>query len=79
MWRLPRRAHTVNLAHSTWFGCTNGQEVNPFPVDWATDYGEPVDPYCQETSPGSGVYARAWTNAKATWDCNARHGQIVSN
>lgn len=73
----PPSPPTSALLRSTWFGCTNGAQVNPFPEDWAADYGEPVDPFCQETAPGSGVYERAWTNAKATWDCNARHGQIV--
>jgi hypothetical protein len=62
----------------TWAGCTDGDEVWPRAKEWDEDFGVPVDSYCSETTT-SGVFARAWTAAQVTWDCNAGHGTILKN
>lgn len=61
----------------TWYGCTNGHEAPPRAAEWDQDFGEPADGSCHETSTGSGVFTRAWTQATVTWDCAARHGTIT--
>jgi hypothetical protein len=67
----------------TWFGCTNGDEENPRAPEWDEEFGQPLTDAngtaltCAETAPGSGVFAREWTGATVTWDCNAGHGSIT--
>lgn len=60
----------------SWCGCTNGQQMRPRAAEWDEDFGEPAAP-CSETSPGSGVFQREWSEATVQWDCNAGHGKIV--
>ena len=50
-----------------WLGCTADYER---PDALGYDYGEPVDPTCSETRPGSGVFTRTWTKSVVTMDCN---------
>ena len=49
-----------------WIGCTSSYE---HPPALAYDYGEPAEPICHETSPGSGVFTRKWSKATVTLDC----------
>ena len=61
----------------SWHGCTSGQrEDAPFVAEWNEDFGVPTAP-CAETSPGSGIFTRAYSNATITWDCAKGHGEIV--
>lgn len=42
----------------------------PLPPQLSADYGEPVDPVCYETVPGSSaVFTRKWSKATVTLDC----------
>ncbi len=50
-----------------WIGCTSDYE-RPAALNY--DYGEPVDPICHETTPGSGIFTRRWSKATVTLDCN---------
>ncbi len=61
----------------TWFGCTNGAEVNPRAPEWDEEFGAPTAGACTETAPGSGVFTRELEAATVQWDCNARHGSIT--
>lgn len=56
-----------------WSGC--GNEV-AFPEPLSRDYGTPVG-FCEETAPGSGVFARRWTKATVQMDCNAYIGNVT--
>jgi len=56
-----------------WVGC--GVKYD-FPASLSVDYGEPLGT-CAETTPGSGVFTRAWTKATAKVDCNAMEGSVV--
>ena len=38
--------------------------------------GAPVDATCAETAPGSGVFAREWSKASVSVDCNTLEGTI---
>ena len=55
-----------------WIGCTTDYE---FPDAWTLDYGEPLTPYFNMTSPS--VYSREYTKATATFDCTAWKGSVV--
>ena len=48
-----------------------------FPPELNVDYGTPVDKFCKETSPGSGVFAREWSGATVQMDCKSFTGSIV--
>jgi hypothetical protein len=55
------------------------RDAAPFPRPAALDldYGEPLpNSYCEETSPGSGVYTREWTKASVRLDCNSFEAKI---
>ena len=54
------------LGHG-WSGC--GSASYEYPTELDGDYGEPLG-LCRETSPGSAVFTRQWTNANVTLDCN---------
>jgi hypothetical protein len=54
------------LGHA-WKGCSKDY---PFPPEFHLDYGTPVDSICAETSDGSGVFAREWSNVRVQLDCN---------
>ena len=61
----------------SWHGCTNGQRIDaPFVAEWNEDFGVPTAA-CAETSLGSGIFTRAYSNATITWDCAKGHGEIV--
>ena len=65
-----------------WVGCAapahapanETQYVRPAALD--ADYGDPVDATCAETAPGSGVFAREWSKASVSVDCNTLEGLI---
>jgi hypothetical protein len=57
----------------SWEGC--GKNYTR-PAELDTDYGVPRG-VCAETAPGSGVFARAWTKANVTVDCNAWTGTVA--
>ena len=46
------------------------------PAALDADYGAPVDAICAETAPGSGVFAREWSKASVSVDCNTLEGTI---
>ena len=73
---LPLPIPPPSLLQKTWFGCTNGGTTNPRATEWDQEFGEPTG-VCAETSPGSGVYTRDWTEATVQWDCNGGHGSIT--
>jgi hypothetical protein len=54
--------------------------MRPRAKEWDEDFGAPVNDgaACKETSSGSGVYTREWTNTTVQWDCNVGHGTISS-
>ena len=66
----------------SWHGCTSGHQSQmgrqdaPFVTEWDEDFGVPTAA-CAETSPGSGIFTRAYSNATITWDCAKGHGEIV--
>ena len=45
-------------------------------AEWNEDFGVPTAA-CAETSLGSGIFTRAYSNATITWDCAKGHGEIV--
>jgi len=53
------------LGHG-WLGCSR---IYTYPEKLNWDYGTPLG-LCKETSSGSGVFVREWTNSKITMDCN---------
>jgi hypothetical protein len=64
----------------SWHGCTSsGQRADaPFFAEWDEDFGVPTSTAaCAETSLGSGIFTRAYSNATITWDCAKGHGEIV--
>eukprot|EP01050_Picozoa_sp_SAG11_P027781 SAG11_NODE_7169_length_1184_cov_1.329032_1_plen_237_part_00 len=74
---LTRGPHAV-IGYS-WHGCTRGGDKRsyaPFAAEWSEDFGVP-SAACAETSPGSGIFTRAYSNATITWDCAKGHGEIV--
>lgn len=73
---LPHTHTQYAILGYTWFGCTNGDKVNPRAAEWDEEFGAPQGT-CAETAPGSGVFTREWTAATVAWDCNARHGSIT--
>ncbi len=57
-----------------WVSCNIEYE---FPDALKVDYGTPLGT-CAETAPNSGVFTRAYTNGKATMDCNTWTGTVTS-
>ena len=59
------------LGHN-WMGCL-GDEDTPFlrPGELDVDYGVPLDDYCMETAPGSGIFQREWSKVHVEMDCNS--------
>jgi len=56
------------LGHA-WKGCSRNY---PFPKEFNSDYGVPLDAVCKETVPGkSGVFTREWSNVHVSMDCNS--------
>ena len=62
----------------SWMGC-NTADVAQYlrPKEMDMDYGEPIDDYCKETAPNSGVFVREWTKASVQMDCNGFKGTIT--
>ena len=56
-----------------WAGCDC---YPPFFAGFERDYGIPVKKSYAETSSGSGVFAREWTNADVSFDCNTGKASI---
>jgi hypothetical protein len=56
-----------------WIGCDIPYESRP---EYKVDYGVPTG-LCAETAPGSNVFARQWTKANVSFDCNAWTGSVV--
>jgi len=56
-----------------WVGCNIEYE---FPAALKADYGVPLGT-CSETGPGTGVFTRSYTNAKAQMDCNTWTGSVT--
>ena len=51
-------------------GCNTAevaQYLRPEALD--KDDGEPVDSYCNETAPNSGIFVREWTKVSVQMDC----------
>eukprot|EP01045_Picozoa_sp_COSAG04_P024850 COSAG04_NODE_3167_length_3098_cov_1.404468_3_plen_336_part_00 len=61
-----------------WIGFFDWQTLAdwPRPDEWDTDFGVPEGP-CAEIGRGTGVFARNWSKARVTWDCNAAKGAIT--
>ena len=60
-----------------WIGCTSAskgalQYYRPAALD--VDYGTPLDASCKEV--GNGSFAREWTRATVSYDCNAMRAEI---
>jgi hypothetical protein len=56
-----------------WAGC----DCYPkFYEGFERDYGTPVEDSYLETSKGSGVFAREWTKADVSFDCNTGKANI---
>lgn len=55
-----------------WIGCTTDYE---YPPALEVDYGVPLTPYFNETSPG--VFTREWSKATATFSCPAWTGTVT--
>lgn len=56
-----------------WVGCSVPYD---FPEALNVDYGEPTGT-CAETPAASGVFARTWTKAVSTVDCNTLEGSVT--
>lgn len=56
----------------SWVGCS---EIYQRPPALDVDYGRPLG-LCKETAPHSAVFAREWTHANITMDCNTWQGTI---
>ena len=48
------------------------------PPELDTDFGTPLG-RCVETAPGSNIFKRDWSKAKAMFDCNQWQGNITTN
>ena len=59
--------------NQVWAGCDC---YPPFYAGFEADYGTPVKDYA-ETAAGSGVFAREWTKADVSFDCNVGKANIT--
>ncbi len=59
-----------------WTGCADATHPFTRPPALEADYGVP-NGFCEETSPGSGVFARDWSLATVTLDCNGFNATIA--
>ncbi len=72
--RLARwKRQSIHRLGAGWAGCDC---YPPFYAGFEADYGTPVKDYA-ETAAGSGVFAREWTKADVSFDCNVGKANIT--